>query len=154
MKNGWKCWRGFTMTESLVVIVIIGMTVVIAIPLISERVRSARIQVAAKQFVVDLRAARLKAISNRRSVDVVVAVDPVNSYEFTDSRGRDHQVQLPKGVRIVNSNALVQFRANGSVLGGASTVLETDVSKYEGVRWTVTTSVLGVTRTTHARFTP
>jgi Tfp pilus assembly protein FimT len=142
------------MTESLVVIVIVGMTVVIAIPLIAERVRSARIQVATKQFVVDLRAARLKAVSNRNSVDVAVSADPVNSYRFTDSRGRDHQVQLPEGVRIANSNALIQFRSNGSVLGGASTVLETNLSKYESERWTVTTSVLGITRATQARFTP
>jgi Tfp pilus assembly protein FimT len=142
------------MTESLVVIVIVGMTVVIAIPLIAERVRSARIQVATKQFVVDLRAARLKAVSIRSSVDVAVSADPVNSYRFTDSRGRDHQVQLPEGVRIANSNALIQFRSNGSVLGGASTVLETNLSKYESERWTVTTSVLGITRATQARFTP
>jgi len=142
------------MTESLVVIVIVGMTVVVAVPLTAERVRSARIRVATKQFVVDLRAARLTAVSNRSSVDVVVSADPTNSYQFTDSRGREHQVQLPEGVRIANSNALIQFRANGSVLGGASTVLETDLSKYESERWTVTTSVLGVTRTAHARFTP
>jgi hypothetical protein len=83
-----------------------------------------------------------------------VAVDPANSYEYTDAQGRSRRIEMPAGVRIVSSTNPIQFRANGSVLGGASTVIESQITPEILSRWTVTTSSLGISRTTHQQVGP
>jgi Tfp pilus assembly protein FimT len=134
------------MTEVLVVVVILSITMMLASSLVTGRVRAAKIRVAANQLETDLRAARLSAVANRTVVHVVVSADPLNSYAYTDARGDHHQIQLPSRVRIVSSTSPISFLPNGSVLGGATTVIETAISSGEVERWNVDTSPLGISR--------
>jgi hypothetical protein len=73
-----------------------------------------------------------------------VEVHPGDCYVYTDVRGNVRQVALPEGVRIVSSTNPIQFTPNGSVVGGASTVFETDVTEGVVSQWTIMTNVLGV----------
>ena len=136
------------------VLILVAMTSVVAATLVKERVLSARIRVVSDQLAYDLRAARLKAVSQRAAVDVVVTTDPANTYAYTDARGHLQTRDMPPGVRIVSSNNPIRFQTNGSVIGGASTVLETDLSTFATERWTVDTTVLGNPRVSHVKVTP
>lgn len=141
--------RGFSLPELLVVSVILAIMMAFIVPLAGESLYKARIRANVNQFALDLRAARWTAVSRGAPVDVVVAADPVNSYQYTDIRGRLRQFEMPEGVRILGSTNPIRFLANGSVTGGSTTVIEAQIADSRISRWTVTTSTLGISRTTH-----
>jgi len=140
---------GFSLLESLVVMVILAIMAAAVVPAAVERVRTARVRTTVNQFSIDLRAARWAAVSGRSTVAMTVAVDPSNSYEYTDSRGRVRRVTMPEGVRIVTSTNPIEFKANGSVTGGSSTVFETPLTNEVTSKWTIETNVLGVPSARH-----
>src|SRR5262245_44163688 len=148
--------RGFTLTEILVVVAIIGLAIAITVPLVAENVNQARIRSAADQFSVDLRAARMIAVSKRATpfLDVSVQPDPVNRYTYVNGRGETRVVQFPKGVRIITPSTAytVRYLRDGSVSGGGNTtVLRVQLSAGDEEEWRVITNAMGVTRTTRTR---
>jgi len=148
--------RGFSLTEILVVVAIMGLAIAITVPLVAENVNQARIRSAADQFSVDLRAARMIAVSKRATpyLDVSVQPDPVNRYTYVNGRGETRVVQLPTGVRIITPNAdyTIRYQRDGSVTGGGhTTVLRVLLSAGAEEEWRVITNAMGVTRTTRTR---
>jgi Tfp pilus assembly protein FimT len=143
--------RGTTLTEGLVVLVLVAISITAATALVQERLQLVRIRVSAQQLAVNLRSARFTAVSQRSAAEVTVAADPQNHYRFTDVRGKTRTVRLPPGVRIVSSSSPIRFEANGSVPGGASTVLEVELTGGRVERWTIETVALGVPRLSHER---
>ncbi|HEX5044630.1 MAG TPA: prepilin-type N-terminal cleavage/methylation domain-containing protein [Candidatus Polarisedimenticolaceae bacterium] len=148
--------RGFSLTEILVVLAIAGLAIAITVPLVAENVNQARIRTAADQFSVDLRAARMIAVSKRATpfLDVSVEPDPVNRYTFVNGRGETRVVQLPRGVRIITPTTAytVRYLRDGSVSGGGNTtVLRVQLSNHNEEEWRVITNATGMTRTTRAR---
>jgi len=148
--------RGFSLTEILVVVAIMGLAIAIAVPLVAENVNQARIRTAADQFSVDLRAARMIAVGKRATpyLDVSVQPDPVNRYTFVNGRGETRVVQFPTGVRIITPTTAytVRYLRDGSVSGGGNTtVLRVRLSKGAEEEWRVITNAMGVTRTTRTR---
>ena len=146
MKKRMGRQSGLTLIETLIVVVIASITLMIVSPLVAGRVKVAKARVAANQLEIDLRAARLTAVSNRKAVDVIVRAEPANNYEYSDARGDRHLVQMPSGVRIVGSTSPISFRPNGTVLGGAKTVIQTERLVHGAEQWVVETSTIGVTR--------
>ena len=151
-----SCSRGFSLTEILVVVAIMGLAIAIAVPLVAENVNQARIRTAADQFSVDLRAARMIAVGKRATpyLDVSVQPDPVNRYTFVNGRGETRVVQFPTGVRIITPTTAytVRYLRDGSVSGGGNTtVLRVRLSKGAEEEWRVITNAMGVTRTTRTR---
>ncbi len=140
--------RGFSLVELLLVMVILALMATLIVPAVGEGSRKLRVRNMVNQFALDLSAARWTAVAGRKAVDLVVTVDPVNGYEYTDQRGRLRSVQMPDGIRIVSSTSPIQFRPNGSLLGGATTVIESQISESSLSRWTIATNVLGVSTTT------
>jgi prepilin-type N-terminal cleavage/methylation domain-containing protein len=148
--------RGFSLTEILVVLALAGLAIAITVPLVAENVNQARIRSAADQFSVDLRAARMIAVSKRATpfLDVSVQPDPVNRYSFVNGRGETRTVQLPTGVRIITPSTAytVRYLRDGSVSGGGNTtVLRVQLSAGAQEEWRVLTNAMGVTRTTRTR---
>ena len=154
MRNRLRRERGVTLLEALVALLLLGITSAFASSLVVERVRATRSRVAAEQLAVDLRSARMAAISNRKPVSLVVSTDPANAYEYTNAQGVLRRVELPDGVRIVSSTSPIRFEPNGSVAGGASTVLETKLAEYRLERRTVSTNVIGISRISHELVQP
>ena len=146
MTNRRRGESGLTLLEALVALLLVAISSSFASSFVVERVRATRSRVAADQLAVDLRCARLAAISNRKPVSLVVSTDPANAYEYTDAQGVLRRVELPDGVRIVSSTSPIRFEPNGSVAGGASTVLETKLAQYRLERRTVSTNVIGISR--------
>lgn len=152
MKRPRAAAGGFSITELLVVLAIIGLTVAVTVPLVSNQVRMAAIRSAAAEFTSNLRAARMIAVSGHRTIDVRVDADPANSYTYKDVRGVDRQIALPDGIRIVSCTpATIRFRPDGSVPGGAVTIFEARGVSGAAERWTVETNDLGILRTVYAR---
>ena len=154
MTNRRRGESGLTLLEALIALLLVAISSSFASSFVIERVRATRSRVAADQLAVDLRCARLAAISNRKPVSLVVSTDPANAYEYTDGQGTLRRVELPDGVRIVSSTSPITFESNGAVAGGASTVLETQLSKYQQERRTVSTSVIGITRVSQELLQP
>jgi len=152
MSRTKKAAPGFSLAELLVVLAILGLTVAVTVPLVSNQVRMAAIRSAAAEFSSDLRAARMIAVSGHRTINVQVDADPANSYSYPDSRGRNRQVALPEGIRIVSSTpASIKFRPDGSVHGGALTIFEARGVSGAAERWTIAINELGLLRTVYAR---
>jgi len=93
------------------------------------------------------------SVSKRAPVNLDVFPTPTNRYQYPATNGATRSIQLPSGVRIVTpaSNATIAFQPNGSLASAATVVLEADVSGGVKERWTITTSVLGISSTTHQR---
>lgn len=150
--------RGFSLPELLVVLAIIGIAVVLAVPLTRDQIMAARVRTAADQFSADLRAARMIAVSNRKTVQMTVAKEPNNYYEYVDGQGRLRRVEMPGGVRITSSNSPICFELNGALDCDApctcptTSVFEVSASKNTTERWTVSTNALGVPDVTHDRY--
>ena len=143
--------RGFTIAELLAVLAIGGIILAVGIPLVAEKLREAEIRGAADQFTMSLRAARMIAVSKHATVDVDVAIDPDNFYEYTDAFGNLRHIDMPNSVQIVSSTDPISFQSNGSVAAAAVTVIEASLSGGVIDRWTVTTPLLGVATITHER---
>lgn len=146
-----KHGAGYSLPELLVVIAIIGIAVLILFPLVGEQLRQAEIRTAADQLAMDCKAVRMIAISKRLASSLTVEEAPLNRYAYTDARGKLRTIQMPGGVVIEASDSPVTFLPNGSVTGGATTVLVVTLSSDASERWTITTSPIGVTTTIRQR---
>jgi prepilin-type N-terminal cleavage/methylation domain-containing protein len=140
-RSSTEAQRGFSLLEFLVVTVILAILATFLVPIAAERVRMARIRTSVNQFSLDLRAARWAAVSGNKTVQMTVHA---TTYSYLDSLGRNREVQLPNGVKIVSSTNPIEFRPNGSVTGGATTTIETTLGEGVTSRWVITTNVLGV----------
>ena len=146
--------HGVTLPELLVVVAVIGMAVLVAVPTISDTIRSARLRSATRSLEATFRAARIVAVTRRTDVSIDVRSGPApptppgpteNQYSYTDLRGLSRTQGMPPGIRIVSSTTPIVFRPNGTLDGEAITVLE--VQTREGLKtWEVRTSRMGVTR--------
>mgnify|MGYP001765424188 CR=1 FL=1 len=156
-ETGVRGSRGFSLSEMLVVVAIVGLAVAIAIPVTSEQVRLAKVRAAADEFAIHLKAARMIAVTTRATADdpleFVVVPDPTNTYRYPAVNGQDRTYRLPSGVRIVSPTAetTIAFRGDGSLAAANTTVLEAMISGDERERFTVTTSILGVSTVSRAR---
>jgi general secretion pathway protein H len=143
--------RGFSIAELLVVMALLGLAVAVAVPLVSRQLERASIRSAADRFASDLRAVRMIAVSTRRTQVVQLDSVPGAGYSVPDARGGPpRRVALPHGIQIVAGPAAIAFRPDGSVSGGAETIFEAAWPGGPRERWTVRTSVLGLSRTEHA----
>ena len=136
---------GVTLPEVLVVLAIVALAVTLAIPVISETVRSARVRSAANSFAVSLKAARMLAVTSRRPVAVrVYDFSGQNAYEYEGRRGQTLTFGVPAGVRIATSTSPIVFQPNGGVAAGASTTFEVDLGRGSTEVWRIDTSNLGL----------
>jgi len=140
-----------TLPEILVVLSIVALAVAIAVPVVGDAIRSARIRVAADHLVVTFKAARMIAVSGQAPLDLVIYSDTENAYEYTDATGRLRRYEFPPGVRIVTPTTTVTFRANGSVGSNLTTRLEVDMDRGGKEVWTIETNLLGIARVTRSR---
>lgn len=142
---------GVTLPELLVVITIIALAVTIAVPLMSGAVRSANARAAANGFAMNLKAARMIAVTNNAPVDVTVVVEPhpdcdctPTYYEYPGRDGGMRRFDMPPGVTITSSTSPIRFMPDGSVEGGSSSVIKAQVSPGVVEVWTIDSRVSGV----------
>jgi Tfp pilus assembly protein FimT len=143
--------RGLTAIEALVSTAILAMALIVATSIVARHVRLAEIRVAADQLVVNLHKSRLTAVTHRRTAKIAFVDEPSVGYAITDSYGNAEFVAIPTGIRLTSSDTEIEFNSNGAVSTGVSTVLETDLPDARVERWTVTTSVAGLSKAERTR---
>ena len=151
--------RGVTLPELLVGVTIMALAVAIAVPIIAGAVRSANARVAANYLSVNLRAARMIAVSANRTVQFTIHAEPHPScsctptfYEYRDIKNRLRRFDMPTGVTIASAtSAEIVFRPNGSSDAPSTTVLRAEVGAGNVELWTIETSLIGVPTVRHAR---
>lgn len=141
---------GVTLPELLVVMAIIAMIVTISIPIIAGAVKSSAARAAANGFAVNLKAARMLAVSINAPVEINVQEEPhadcycaITYYEYPDRRGDIQRIFMPPGVTIDSSTPLITFMPNGSVPGGSHTVIRTQIGPETVENWTIETTATG-----------
>ena len=143
---------GFSLPEMLAVVALIGISIAIAIPLVNEQVRIAEIRGCADQAGLDMRAARMIAVSKHKTIVMTVNADPVNSYSYERTDGSTRTITMPSRVKITSgSSATVTFKPDGSTAAAGTVIFQSQVStKTE--QWTMTVNTLGLTDLAHSRF--
>jgi len=150
-----RCERGFSLTELLVVIALMGVFITFAGPAFNESLRAYRVRSAALELTDALRAARQVAVSTR--VATSLAVDTAaGSYSWTDSKGRVRSVTLPVPVRFVAATpATITFTTNGTVTTGAATIaLQNTVNGTRADRWTLDLNTVGRVTSSYSQVAP
>ena len=148
--------RGFSLPELLVVVAVVGLAVMVAVPLIAEQVRSAEVRAAGDQLAMSLKAARMVAVTTHADVVFTIEIDPDNKYSYTDNKNRLRETVVPDSVTITSSDGNITFEQDGSINSATpmDVVLEANMTGGDIDRWTISTSILGVSSITHDRYTP
>jgi prepilin-type N-terminal cleavage/methylation domain-containing protein len=143
--------RGFSLSELLAVVALIGIAIAIGIPIVNEQVRIAEVRAVADDLALHLRAARTIAVSKHKTITFTVNADPPYSFTYEGNDGSLKEIKMPGRVRIAPaSTRSINFKRNGSVDLAASVILESDVSGAQE-RWTATVSTAGLTKLVHER---
>jgi len=140
--------RGVTLAEILIIVGILGVILLVAVPLTSSTLRRSAAQTTVNEFEMSLRASRVLAVTRQTPMSVTVQADPVNRYSYTDRRGQVRQIDLPASVTITSSDSPITFERNGSVSGGATTVIDVALPGGVAFTYTVSTSAIGIVETT------
>jgi Tfp pilus assembly protein FimT len=150
-RTGWKTAngeKGFTVSEALVVVAIIGVIVLVTLPALGERYRGYQVRSATNDLVADLRVARHTAITQRTTVDFTVndeSDSPPNRYSYIRANGETRTVEMEDNVAITAAPATaLEFEQDGGLDGAAGTIiLQTQVSDTRIDRYTVVVSTVG-----------
>jgi prepilin-type N-terminal cleavage/methylation domain-containing protein len=147
-----------TLPELLVVLAIISMAVTVAVPLIAGAIRSANARAAANGFAMNLRAARMLAVSANAPLEFTVRAEPHGDcyctpswYEYPGRDGRVRRFEMPTGVSITSSTDPIVFSPNGSVRGGSHTEIRTQLTSGGEEVWTIDSTPTGFSRVTMTR---
>jgi general secretion pathway protein H len=132
---------GFTLIELVVVLVIAGLLLALAPPLVSKAFPAVELRDAARRVAAGLRVARSRAVS--RSEEAVWALD-LQRRRFTVT-GRDRTYSLPEKLTISlftaqselhgEGSGAIRFYPDGSSTGGRVTLARGERSYLVDVDW-------------------
>lgn len=147
--------RGFSLTELLVVIALMGIFITFAGPAFNESFRAYKVRSAALELTDALRAARQVAVSTRLATSLTVDT-AAGTYSWTDSKGRVRTVTLPVPVRFVAANpTTITFTNNGTVTTGVATLsLQNTVNGTRADRWTLDLNTVGRVTSSYSQVAP
>ena len=158
VRAGHTRCSGVTLAELLVVVTIVALAVSVAIPIIGGAVRAASARAAANGLSVNLRAARMLAVTTHKTMTLTVRAEPharcfctPTYYEYPGRDGRMRRFDMPRGVTIASSTTPIGFLPNGAATGASTTVIRAEVAPDNIELWTIETSLIGVPTVRHAR---
>ena len=132
--------RGFTLTELLLVFVIIAVTAAVAAPFVREAYVRQQVKVAASQVQSLVQRARMSAVKEKVSYRLVVhdenAAVP-NSLELQKKQGASfatqHTYALPEAVRLLGSSLNSMTVSSQGVCSSGEVYVKVTEDAYEAV---------------------
>jgi prepilin-type N-terminal cleavage/methylation domain-containing protein len=120
--------KGFTLTELLVVLAIVGITSAIAAPGVSAWIQNYRAKTAARQLMTDLAFARMTAVAQGSCTVTMYIL--TNSYTITDVNGNTIGIPRQLGVQLIGgaSNEPNPYYAPGVTLGWTPVTAQTQLA--------------------------
>ena len=124
--------RGFTITELMIVIAIMGGVTAVATPSISRWLTSIRMESATREIASTLQLARVKAITQNTSIRInfdttahTYQMQQRNAADLTAWNNVDKAKKLPSGIRFgsVTGNPVTFQSGRGSILPGSSSTI-------------------------------
>jgi prepilin-type N-terminal cleavage/methylation domain-containing protein len=128
--------RGFTLVETVMVIVLAGLLVGIALPRFREQRRRYQLDTAAHQLAGDLRRAQVEAIRRNQPVTLERINDSTYNVDFIGDRLFDGSVKF--------STALSADSVRLAAFGPPTTGARSFVMQRDGAQKTVTVSAAGL----------
>jgi len=151
---------GYSLSEILVVVALIGIFVLFGGPALGEAYRSYKVRTAANNLTTDLRAQRYLAVTNRATRTLTVnRVDhstAPNQYSYLNPLGRTMTVTFD-GVEIENtSDTSVAFTNRGAttVTATLNVIFSMDIDSTRGDRYTVSITPTGQISSAYSTYTP
>ena len=151
---------GYSLSEILVVIALIGIFVLFAGPALADAFKSYKVRAAANNLTTDIRAQRYLAVTNRATRTITInRVDhstAPNQYSYLNPLGRTMTVKLD-GVEIENtSDTSVAFTNRGSttVTATLNVIFSTAINSERGDRYTVSVTPTGQVSAVYSTYTP
>ncbi|MCF8009759.1 MAG: prepilin-type N-terminal cleavage/methylation domain-containing protein [Clostridiales bacterium] len=132
--------EGFTLIELMVVLLLVGLTVTVTVPLFHGALGRCRLHLAARQMITDIREVEYMALSREDTYKVKFYIDPdrVNprdKYYIMQGISVIKSIELPAGVNLYGTNFYndrFYINASGYPMGGfGGTIhLENDSDKH------------------------
>lgn len=147
--------RGYSLTELLLVLGILGIALAISIPALGQYMRSYSARVGADEFVSHMRLARHLAIARHQPVTFTSTAD---GYSLPDWQAQDlatanaRTYELPRGCSLVSGAGDVTFRSDGTVSTGATTMrIQIDINGETTGRYDIGISNAGQVKATYTK---
>jgi prepilin-type N-terminal cleavage/methylation domain-containing protein len=115
VNHGGVLRSGYTLTELLIVMMVVSIVMVTAMPPMWATVRGTRLEAARQELIGDLRLARMEAI--RRNVSIAVQKTSATSYTIDSIGART----LRDGVMFSSAPETLRFAPFGPVPTGSAT---------------------------------
>jgi len=152
---------GFSISELLTVLALMGLLILFGGPAMADAFRSYKVRSAADILSTDVRALRYAAVAGRASLTMTVndqadSTAP-NQYSFTNFKGDPVTRRLESGVSIeTSSDASITFSAMGATgLSSSQTfVVSMPISDLRGDRYTISVTPSGTVSAAYSTYTP
>ncbi|MFQ5719499.1 MAG: GspH/FimT family pseudopilin [Acidobacteriota bacterium] len=149
--------KGYSLAEVSVVLAIFALGLAVAIPAMSQFMRSYSARVGADEFISRLRLARHLAIARHQPVSVVVGATTYSMPDWTApdlSTAPSRSWNLPGMSQIVSGTGTVTFRTDGTVSAGSGTIrLEIALDDSYTARYDIGVAVSGKVTSTYTQVT-
>ena len=155
-----ECPPGYSLSELLVVIALIGIFVLFGGPAMADAYRAYKVRSTADILATDLRALRYVAVTIRapRTMTLNTLGHPSapNQYTFVNAKGESVTRRVESGVNIETASATsITFAITGGTGSASQTVLVSmNINGVRGDRYTVAVSPTGTVTTSFAYYTP
>jgi prepilin-type N-terminal cleavage/methylation domain-containing protein len=152
---------GFSLSELLVVIALLGLFILFGGPAMADAFRAYKVRSAADMLVTDIRALRYNAVAQRASQTLTINTQgnstAPNQYSFVNMRGVTVTRKQEAGVNIEDtSTTTITFSNTGTTgsTGNLTVIMSLTVNGDRGDRYTLSITPTGTVSSAYASYVP